>query len=186
MQEGAFTAHIAIQVLLPRVTGLFMENIMKPLSLFFLCLLLAGSIAMPAHAETREQLVIPAGSRPSSTASAQNFTGSVRVDPAFETLAPQRAYGSHVTFEPGARTNWHTPPLGQTLLVTFGTGPIQEWGGPIQIIRQGDVVLCPPNVKHWHGAAPDVAMTHLAIGERLDGKSATWMEKVADEQYQAQ
>lgn len=173
------------EALLPDAAGLFTENIMKRLSLFTLCLLLAGGIAVPpAHAEAQGQLVIPGGSRPSSTAPKQNFTGNVRVDPAFETQAPQRVYGSYVTFEPGARTNWHTHPLGQTLLVTFGVGLTQEWGGPVQVIRQGDVVLCPPNVKHWHGAAPDAAMTHLAIGERLDGKSVTWMEKVSDEQYQ--
>lgn len=163
-----------------------MEKIMKRLFLFTLSLLLAGGMAVPpAHAETRGQIVIPGGSRPSSTAPSQNFTGSVRVDPAFATQDPQRVYGSYVTFEPGARTNWHTHPLGQTLIVTFGTGLTQEWGGPIQVIRQGDVVLCPPNVKHWHGAAPNTAMTHLAIGERLDGKSVTWMEKVTDEQYQS-
>lgn len=159
---------------------------MKRLSLFVLCLLFAGVMTVPpAHAEAQGQLVIPAGSRPSSTAPGQNFTGNVRVDPAFETQTPQRVYGSHVTFEPGARTNWHTHPLGQTLLVTFGVGLTQEWGGPVQVIRQGDVVLCPPNVKHWHGAAPDTAMTHLAIGERLDGKSVMWMEQVSDEQYNA-
>ena len=101
-------------------------------------------------------------------------------------LKPRHHSASTVpTFEPGARTNWHTHPLGQTLLVTFGVGLTQEWGGPVQIIRQGDVVLCPPNVKHWHGAAPDTTMTHLAIGERLDGKSVTWMEQVSDEQYNA-
>ncbi|EGW42385.1 hypothetical protein HMPREF0178_00862 [Bilophila sp. 4_1_30] len=159
---------------------------MKRLSLFVLCLLFFGVMTVPpAYAEAQGQLVIPAGSRPSSTASGQNFTGNVRIDPAFETQAPQRVYGSYVTFEPGARTNWHTHPLGQTLLVTFGVGLTQEWGGPVQIIRQGDVVLCPPNVKHWHGAAPDTTMTHLAIGERLDGKSVTWMEQVSDEQYNA-
>lgn len=159
---------------------------MKRLSLFVLCLLFSGVMTVPpTHAEAQGQLVIPAGSRPSSTAPGQNFTGNVRVDPAFETQAPQRVYGSHVTFEPGARTNWHTHPLGQTLLVTSGVGLTQEWGGPVQFIRQGDVVLCPPNVKHWHGAAPDAAMTHLAIGERLDGKSVTWMEQVSDEQYNA-
>ena len=159
---------------------------MKRLSLFVLCLLFFGVLTVPpGYAEAQGQLVIPAGSRPSSTASGQNFTGNVRIDPAFETQAPQRVYGSYVTFEPGARTNWHTHPLGQTLLVTFGVGLTQEWGGPVQIIRQGDVVLCPPNVKHWHGAAPDTTMTHLAIGERLDGKSVTWMEQVSDEQYNA-
>ena len=159
---------------------------MKRLSLFVLCLLFSGVMTVPpTHAEAQGQLVIPAGSRPSSTAPGQNFTGNVRVDPAFETQAPQRVYGSYVTIEPGARTNWHTHPLGQTLLVTSGVGLTQEWGGPVQFIRQGDVVLCPPNVKHWHGAAPDAAMTHLAIGERLDGKSVTWMEQVSDEQYNA-
>ena len=159
---------------------------MKRLSLFVLCLLFSGVMTVPpTHAEAQGQLVIPAGSRPSSTAPGQNFTGNVRVDPAFETQAPQRVYGSYVTFEPGARTNWHTHPLGQTLLVTSGVGLTQDWGGPVQFIRQGDVVLCPPNVKHWHGAAPDAAMTHLAIGERLDGKSVTWMEQVSDEQYNA-
>ena len=159
---------------------------MKRLSPGVHCLQFAGVMTVPpAHAEAQGQLVIPAGSRPSSTAPGQNFTGNVRVDPAFETQTPQRVYGSHVTFEPGARTNWHTHPLGQTLLVTFGVGLTQEWGGPVQVIRQGDVVLCPPNVKHWHGAAPDTAMTHLAIGERLDGKSVTWMEQVSDEQYNA-
>ena len=159
---------------------------MKRLSLFVLCLLFSGVMTVPpTHAEAQGQLVIPAGSRPSSTPPGQKFTGNVRVDPAFETQSPQRVYGSYVTFEPGARTNWHTHPLGQTLLVTSGVGLTQEWGGPVQFIRQGDVVLCPPNVKHWHGAAPDAAMTHLAIGERLDGKSVTWMEQVSDEQYNA-
>lgn len=159
---------------------------MKRLSLFVLCLLFAGVMTMSqARAESQGQIVIPGGSRPSSAAPKQNFTGNVRVDPAFDTQAPQRVYGAYVTFEPGARTNWHTHPLGQTLIVTSGIGLTQEWGGPIQVIRQGDVVLCPPNVKHWHGAAPNNAMTHLAIGERLDGSSVTWMENVTDEQYNA-
>lgn len=160
-----------------------------PIRLMALCLLFSGIMfATSVHAEDqapRGQTVIPAGSRPSSIISNQNFTGTVRVDPAFQTQAPARAYASYVTFEPGARTNWHTHPLGQTLIVTFGTGLTQEWGGPVHVIRQGDVVVCPPGVKHWHGAAPDAAMTHLAIGERLDGKSVEWMEKVSDEQYRA-
>lgn len=112
------------------VAELFTENAMKRLSLFVLCLLFFGVMTVPpAYAEAQGQLVIPAGSRPSSTGSGQNFTGNVRIDPAFETQAPQRVYGSYVTFEPGARTNWHTHPLGQTLLVTFGVGLTQEWGG---------------------------------------------------------
>ena len=164
----------------------FMETIMKRLSLFTLCLLLAGvMVASSTYAAPQKQIVISGESRHSSPAPKQNFIGNVRVDPAFETQAPQRVYGSYVTFEPGARTNWHTHPLGQTLLVTFGVGLTQEWGGPVQVIRQGDVVLCPPNVKHWHGAMPNNAMTHLAIGEHLEGSSVTWMESVTDEQYHA-
>lgn len=159
------------------------------ISLIALCLLIPEiAFAAPAHAEEQAaggQIVIPGGSRPSSTAPSRNFTGYVRVDPVFQAQAPARAYGSYVTFEPGARTNWHTHPLGQTLIVTFGTGLTQEWGGPVQVVRQGDVVICPPGVKHWHGAAPDAAMTHLAIGEHAEGKSVEWMEQVTDEQYLA-
>lgn len=154
-----------------------------------LCLLSLGLVFTGfTHAEeqpTREQIVIPAGSRTSSPVPGQYFTGAVRLDPVFQAQAPARMYGAYVTFEPGARTNWHTHPLGQTLIVTFGVGLTQLWGGPVQIIRQGDVVMCPPGVKHWHGATPNSAMTHLALGESLDGKSVEWMEKVSDEQYRA-
>jgi quercetin dioxygenase-like cupin family protein len=125
------------------------------------------------------------GSQPSTLGSADYFTGSVRVDPLFQPQAPARAFGASVTFEPGARTAWHTHPLGQTLIVTAGCGRAQLWGGPIEEIRPGDVVWFPPGVKHWHGAAPTTAMTHIAIVEVLDGKSADWMEKVSDEQYRA-
>ena len=157
---------------------------MKRLSLFVLCLLFAGVMTVPpTHAEAQGQLVIPAGSRPSSTAPGQNFTGNVRVDPAFETQAPQRVYGSYVTFEPGARTNWHTHPLGQTLIVTFGKGLTQEWGGPVQVIRQGDVVLCPPNVKHWHGAKKDSWFAHIAFDVPGEDASNEWLEPVTDEEY---
>ncbi len=155
--------------------------------LLFACLIFAGA-SCPGFAPAQEQgsqIVISGASRPSAAAPEQNFTGHARVDPAFATSAPARAYGAYVTFEPGARTHWHSHPLGQTLIVTFGTGLTQEWGGPVHVIRQGDVVVCPPGVKHWHGAAPETAMTHLAIGERLEGKSVTWMEKVSDEQYRA-
>lgn len=116
-------------------------------------------------------------------ADSRNFTGTVRVDPAFRSQAPARAYGAYVTFEPGARTNWHTHSMGQTLIVTFGAGLTQEWGGPVQVIRQGDIVICPPGVRHWHGAAPDSAMTHLAVSE--SGGTVTWLEKVDDAQYNA-
>lgn len=112
------------------------------------------------------------------------FTGTVRIDPLFmKAEAPARATGGYVTFEPGARTAWHSHPLGQTLVVTAGCGRVQLWGGPVQDIRPGDVVRIAPDEKHWHGAAPDTAMTHMAIQEDLDGKAADWMEKVSDEQY---
>jgi len=124
------------------------------------------------------------GSQPSSRASAEWFTGYVRVDPLFQADEPARARGTSVTFEPGARTAWHTHPLGQTLIVTAGCGRVQRWGGPINEIRPGDVIWFPPGEKHWHGATPTTAMTHISIVENLDGKTADWMEKVSDEQYQ--
>src|SRR3989442_5577568 len=113
------------------------------------------------------------------------FTGTVRVDPLFEAGAPARASGVSVTFEPGARTAWHSHALGQTLIVTAGCGRVQRWGGPIEEIRPGDVIWFEPGEKHWHGATATTAMTHIAIQEQLDGKTADWMEKVSDEQYQA-
>jgi quercetin dioxygenase-like cupin family protein len=125
-----------------------------------------------------------AGSQPSGKGPAEYFTGTVRVDPLFSAPAPARVVGASVTFEPGARTAWHTHPLGQTLIVTAGCGRAQRWGGPIEEIRPGDVVWIPPSEKHWHGAAPTTAMTHFAIQEQLDGKTVDWMEKVSDEQYQ--
>jgi quercetin dioxygenase-like cupin family protein len=125
------------------------------------------------------------GSRPSAKGPAEWFTGTVRIDPLFGARDPARASGAAVTFEPGARSNWHTHPLGQTLIVTSGIGYVQCWGGPVHVIRPGDVVQCPANEKHWHGAAPGVAMTHIAIQEALDGKVVEWMEKVTDDQYQA-
>jgi quercetin dioxygenase-like cupin family protein len=125
------------------------------------------------------------GSQPSSKGSTEYFTGAVRVDPLFEAPEPARVVGASVTFEPGARTAWHTHPLGQTLIVTEGLGRVQRWGGPIEDIRPGDVIWFPPGEKHWHGAAPTTAMTHIAIQERLDGKTVDWMEKESSEQYQA-
>jgi quercetin dioxygenase-like cupin family protein len=125
------------------------------------------------------------GSRPSGRGPAENFTGAVRVDPLFEAPEPARARGASVTFEPGAWTAWHTHPLGQTLIVTAGCGRVQRWGGPIEEIRPGDVIWFAPGEKHWHGATPTTAMTDIAIQEHLDGKTADWMEKVSDEQYQA-
>jgi quercetin dioxygenase-like cupin family protein len=123
------------------------------------------------------------GSQPSSKGPAEYFTDMVRIDPLFTANAPARAVGASVTFEPGARTAWHTHPLGQTLIVTAGCGRVQRWGGPIEEIWPGDVVWFPPGEKHWHGAAPTTAMTHIAIQEQLDGKTVDWLEKVSDEQY---
>ena len=123
------------------------------------------------------------GSQPSRKGPAEYFTGFVRIDPLFRANDPSRASGAYVTFEPGARTAWHTHPLGQTLIVTAGCGWVQQWGGPIEEIRQGDVVRIPPGQKHWHGATATTGMTHIAIQEQLDGKTAEWMEKVSDEQY---
>ena len=122
------------------------------------------------------------GSQPSGKGSAEYFTGAVRVDPLFEAPDPARVRGASVTFEPGARTAWHTHPLGQTLMVTAGAGRAQRWGGPIEEIRPGDVIWIPPGEKHWHGATVTTAMTHIAIVERLDGNAADWMEKVSDEE----
>ena len=125
------------------------------------------------------------GSQPSGKGPDEYFTGAVRIDPLFEAPEPARARGAIVTFEPGARSAWHTHPLGQTLIVTSGRGWVQSEGGPKVEIRPGDVVLCPPNEKHWHGATTTTGMTHIAIQEALDGKVVEWMEKVSDEQYQA-
>ena len=125
------------------------------------------------------------GSQPSGRGPAEYFTGTVRIDPLFQANAPARAVGASVTFEPGARTAWHTHPLGQTLIVTAGCGLVQRWGGPIERIRPGDVIWWSPREKHWHGATATTAMTHIAVQEQLGGKAVDWMEKVSDEQYQA-
>ena len=125
-----------------------------------------------------------AGSQPSGKGPTEWFTGMVRIDPLFPVNAPARGAGNAVTFEPRARTAWHTHPLGQVLIVTAGCGRAQREGGPIEEIRPGDVVVFAPGEKHWHGAAPTTAMTHIAIQEALDGKAVEWMEKVSDEQYQ--
>ena len=125
------------------------------------------------------------GSQPAGKGPSEYFTGTVRIDPLFQANAPARALGASVTFEPGARTAWHSHPLGQTLIVTAGCGLVQSWGGPVEKIRPGDVVRCPPGEKHWHGATATTAMTHIAIQEQLDGKTVDWLEKVSDEQYQA-
>jgi len=125
------------------------------------------------------------GTQPSGKGPADWFTGPVRIDPLFDAPAPARAVGASVTFEPGSRTAWHTHPLGQTLLVTAGSGHAQRWGGPIESIKPGDVIWFAPGEKHWHGATATTALTHIAIQEKLDGRTVDWMEHVSDEQYRA-
>ena len=129
--------------------------------------------------------IIRSGIQPSAKAPADWFTGAVRIDSRFKGTDPARIAGAIVTFEPGARTAWHTHPLGQTLIVTSGCGRAQRWGGPIEEIRPGDIVWFPPGEKHWHGAAATTAMTHIAIQEQLEGKTVDWLEQVSDGQYQA-
>lgn len=127
--------------------------------------------------------IVSARSRPSSKGPEANFTGSVRVEPLFNPTAPGRTSAAYVTFDPGARSAWHRHPLGQTLVVTAGTGRIQRRGGPIQELKEGDVVWTPPNEMHWHGASPTTSMTHMAIQEQLAGKAVEWSEQVTDAEY---
>ena len=151
--------------------------------------LVATAPTLVAQAQTssgdaaRGVTIARAGSQPSAKGSAQSFTGSVRVDPLFAAVEPSRVSGGHVTFEPGARSAWHTHPKGQRLVVLSGVGLTQAWGQPINEIRAGDVVWCPPGVKHWHGASAPTGMTHIAIQEAVEGKNVDWMEQVSDEQY---
>ena len=123
------------------------------------------------------------GTQPSDKGPPEWFTGTVRIDPLFRAPDPARVAGASVTFEPGARTHWHTHPLGQTLIVTAGRGRAQRWGGPVEELRPGDVVWIPPGEKHWHGAAATTAMTHIAVQERLEGETVVWMEPVSEEQF---
>jgi quercetin dioxygenase-like cupin family protein len=124
------------------------------------------------------------GSQASTKGEAEHFTGAVRIDPLFQASEPARVVGAAVTFEPGARTAWHIHPLGQTLVVIAGSGRVRRWGDSVVEIHPGDVIWAPPGEKHWHGAAPTTAVTHIAIQEALNGKTADWMEKVSDEQYE--
>jgi quercetin dioxygenase-like cupin family protein len=158
---------------------------MKNIVAAVLSLSLATSAFAQAGAGSTPQamVVTRAGSQASVKGPAQNFSGSVRVDPLFGAHAPSTTSGAAVTFEPGARSAWHTHPAGQVLVVTAGVGRIQQAGGPVQELHPGDVVWTPPGVKHWHGAAPTTAMTHIAIQEAVAGKPVEWMEKVSDEQY---
>jgi quercetin dioxygenase-like cupin family protein len=145
----------------------------------------AATPAVPIERRNGNMEIKRIGSQPSGKGPAEYFTGAVRIDPLFEAPEPARVFGASVTFEAGARTAWHTHPLGQELIVTSGLGWAQRWGGPKEEIRPGDVIWFPPGEKHWHGATATTAMTHIAIVERLNGKSADWMEKVSDDQYRA-
>lgn len=156
---------------------------MKHIGITLVALSLAWSA--PARAQDAGLVITHAAARPSRVAPVENFTGTARVQPLFDTTATTRAYGASVSFDAGARTAWHTHPRGQVLIVTEGVGRVQRWAGPVEEIRPGDVVRIAPNVKHWHGAAPTTAMAHVAIVEYLNGRSTDWMEKVSDTQYSA-
>jgi quercetin dioxygenase-like cupin family protein len=143
----------------------------------------AGAAPTASVQDAQAITITRSGSQPSRKGPAEYFTGSVRIDPLFQANDPSRTSGSYVTFEPGARSAWHSHPLGQILIVTAGTGWVQQEGGEKQEIRPGDVIWTPPGVKHWHGATATNGMTHIAVQESLDGKNVEWMEKVSDEQY---
>ena len=156
-------------------------RIQAGIAIFFI--MLASGLQSQTPNDSGAIRIMRSGAQPSRQAPSEHFTGTVRVDPLFQATAPARASGSLVTFEPGARTAWHTHTLGQILIVTAGTGRVQRWGDPVEEIHQGDVVWIPPGQKHWHGAAPNSSMAHIAIVEQLDGKAVEWMEKVSDAQY---
>ena len=158
------------------------ESIMKNFAATALSLSLLA-FDVPAEGEKSMLIIHPNGSQPSAIGPADYFTGTVRVNAPFKGTEEARVSGATVTFEPGARTAWHTHPLGQTLIVTAGSGLVQAMGQPVRSIKPGDTVWIPPNVKHWHGATATTAMTHIAIAEVLDGKVVDWMEQVSDEQY---
>ena len=152
-----------------------------------LMVLLTSAASHPGEAAAQDnkkaQTVTRAGSQPSTKGPADYFTGNVRVDPLFAANESAPSSGAYVTFEPGARANWHTHPSGQRLIVTHGVGRTQAWGGPVVEVRAGDHIWCPPGVKHWHGASPTTAMTHIALSGARDGKNVEWLERVTDEQY---
>ena len=150
---------------------------------WFTAILTTMAFLASASMEAQTMVITRGGSRPVRPAPSENFTGDARVEMLFEALDPSHASGGSVTFEPGARTAWHSHPRGQILIVTAGTGRVQRWGDPIQEIRPGDVVRIPAGQKHWHGASPQASMTHIAITEHRDGTAVQWMEKVSDEQY---
>ncbi len=163
---------------------------MKPYATALISLLLSATSQaqaavpqVPSRSTAGSIQITPRGSQQLGKAPAEHFIGSVAIEPVFSPHDPSRASGGKVTFQPGARSAWRTHPLGQILIVTDGTGWIQQWGGPIEEIRKGDVIWIPAGVKHWHGATPNTVMTHIAIQEQLNGMAVEWMEKVTDEQY---
>jgi quercetin dioxygenase-like cupin family protein len=172
---------------------------MKPFISSLPCVgLLAWAVISPAHrhagVEVRMSSFKPSeqsqaitiartGSQPPAAGPGEYFTGAVQVQPLFQAIEPSRVAGASVTFEPGARTAWHTHPVGQRLIVTAGAGWVQQWGGPVEEIKPGDVVWIPPGQRHWHGATPTTPMTHIALQEHLDGKVVEWLEKVSDDEY---
>lgn len=162
-----------------------MQDSLKSLGLIAVALPMAVIAETPASAAPAAQHVAGAGSAPSLAGAAEHFIGRVRIDPVWSADPALTASGAWVTFEPGARSAWHTHPAGQRLVVMSGVGLTQEWGKSVQEIRPGDVVTCPAGVKHWHGATATTAMTHLAVTGVLDGQNVEWMEQVSDEQYHA-
>jgi quercetin dioxygenase-like cupin family protein len=143
----------------------------------------AAAQSSSSNADSTRITVAPTSSQKVIAGAPDRFTGSVRVQSLFDAQVPARSSGGQVTFQPGARSAWHTHPLGQILIVTDGVGWVQQWGGPVQVIRKGDVVWIPAGVKHWHGATPTTTMTHIAFQEQLDNRAVDWLEKVTDEQY---
>ena len=155
--------------------------------LFSTCAALLSLATMPvvgiAQSGSTQISITPTSSQKVIAGAPDRFTGTVRVQSLFDAKEPTRSSGGQVRFQPGARSAWHTHPLGQVLIVTDGVGWVQQWGGPVQVIRKGDVVWIPAGVKHWHGATPTTTMTHIAFQEQLDGRAVDWLEKVTDEQY---
>lgn len=158
------------------------KNVLVLALLFFIT---ASFYVAPAQAKSKKesQTITKSGSQPSAKGSHDYFTGDVRIDPLFSPKDAADFSGAYVTFEPGARSAWHTHPSGQHLIITYGSGFTQEWDGKSEEIKAGDIIWCPPGIKHWHGASPTAAMTHIAITGNLDGKNVEWLEKVSDEQY---
>ena len=166
---------------LGRRKGLNMRNPVAALAILLLSVVITGVAA--AQTSAPQITITPTTAQKVITGAPDRFTGSVRVQSLFDPTEPSRTSGGAVTFQPGARSAWHTHPLGQILIVTDGEGWIQQWGGPVQVIHKGDVVWIPPGVKHWHGATPTTAMTHIAVQETLNGVAVNWLEQVTNEQY---